>query len=207
MPLIVFLIIINFTLPVLCSPRFSPWIKLGVNFNKYKFIEKYFLDSPKYSYPPGLIIGISNEIRLSRALYIANDIYFKNTKSIISKKIFSIDIVKFTFKANYLRFSALLGIKIFKISDLLIGLDFGKLIRADVNFKFQTNHFLYSENITDNSPAIDTSICFGIAKKFDLERLRLILEIKYLISLAKYRYLEIGEWQNHGPHCVVGLQF
>jgi len=215
MPLIVFLIIINFTLPGLCSPRFSPWIKLGVNLNKYKFIEKYFADFydfPKYSYPSGLVIGISNEIKLSRALYIANEIYFKNTKSIISIYTTSQEIVEYTFKGNYLRFSALLGIKIFKISDFLIGLDFGKLIRADMNVTQKINYDSYSENITDNLPAFDTSICLGIAKKFDLERLRLIIEIKYLMSLAKYKYWskngywEIGEWRNHGPHCVVGLQ-
>jgi hypothetical protein len=215
MPLIVFLIIINLTLPGLCSPRFSPGIKLGINFNKYEFIEQYLAatyHSPTYSYPPGLILGISNEINLSRALYIANEIYFKNTKSIIS--IYTIEeISKYTFKGSYLRFSAILGIKIFKISDLLIGLDFGKLIRADVNLTHQLNYPSFYENITDNSPAIDAAICLGIAKKFDLKKLRLILEIKYLISPAKYRYWaeygywEIGEWRTHGPHCVVGLQF
>ncbi len=205
--IILFLIIMSTTSQSFCSDLFSPSIKFGINFNKMNFTKDN--SSKNNEYPAGLIIGISNETIINSVFFISNEIYFKNAKS--SRKYRAVITVgtNYNYNINYLRVASMIGINFFNITDLLIGLDVGKLTKVEFYIKSGFSHYdLDIINVKDYSPQFDTAICFGTSKKLETRRSKLILELKYLIGMTTYRKIPYyhGDFKFQGLNIILGFQ-
>lgn len=204
--------LIIFPITVYCSDLFSPLVKIGVNINRMEHQEptetnKYF----DYVYHPGFIIGISNETMILKKFYINNSLYWQYTKSQMSHipaaGYIPIDIFKF----NSLRFSMLLGFKIYDIIDLLMGVDFGRLTK--LNIKVYEHDWSNGWNyVPDNFLKFDTALCFGLGKGFRIFQQEFKVELKYLYGLTEYIYFSDnlgslpGPTRNHNLQLELGYR-
>jgi len=197
---------------IYCSDWFSPAIKFGMNFNRSQYSKEHVPE--KYFYPPGFNIGISNRIKLNQMFYISNDLYYKFKKSKMHVGFGIPEHNYLTYKTKFIRFSTFLGMKHLKYIDILVGIDLGKLLRADFvlsNFKEPNSEGIREFEITNNVPSIDPSIGFGLKKQFDLVEIESIIEVVYLLGLQKYKYnspvTRIGDkFRNHGMNFILGVK-
>ena len=196
---------------IYCSDWFSPAIKFGMNFNRSQYSKEHVPE--KYFYPPGFNIGISNRIKLNQMFYISNDLYYKYKKSKMHFY-FPGGEKYIMFGTDYIRLSALLGMKHLKYVDILMGFDFGKIIQADFVVSNKNNLSSYDKfkfEITNKVPSFDPSFCLGVRERFNLVKLKFIAEILYSIGLRKYKYVSPAvrindKFRNHSINIIFGVQ-
>jgi hypothetical protein len=119
------------------------------------------------------------------------------------------------YRTEYIRISTLLGIEYLQFSDILIGFDFGKLLRADYiisNYKKLKPNNTDEFEITETVPNFDVSLCVGISKIFRINKLKFVTEMKYFAGLKKYKYFSpIGgirqKFRNHNLDFDIGFIF
>ena len=208
---IYFLFILFIPVRVYCSDWFNPAIKLGINFNKSQYKTNNCIN--EYYYPPGISIGISNKIRLNQPFYISNDCYYKYKQSKMHVNFATPEWNFLLYRTEYIRISTLLGIEYLQFSDILIGFDFGKLLRADYiisNYKKLKPNNTDEFEITETVPNFDASFCLGVSKDFKINTIRLLTEIKYLVGIKRYKYFsQLGgirqKFRNHNLDCSIGF--
>ncbi|NPE27325.1 hypothetical protein HNV12_04970 [Methanococcoides sp. SA1] len=191
---------------VLGSKYFSPSIKIGINANRFSNDSKSY---DEYSYPLGYLVGLSNETKISNQVYISNSLYYKYKQSISHVHIVAGgggNVFDYKYTSNYIRFSPIIGFRIFDNTAILIGYDIGKMLTVDIDMEDVRNNY---ENFQKNHPDFDSALCFGVAKDLKIRNNNYKIELRYLYGLTEYKYhCDLGTLphpvRHHGFHIELG---
>jgi hypothetical protein len=115
------------------------------------------------------------------------------------------------YTSNYIRFSSMLGIKVFNSINLLVGIDVGRKINVNIDIRSKGEHcWCLKPNYIPN---FDYAICYGIGKYINIRKMNYIIELKYLYGLTEYKFCSDEEGcipnptKNQGMQLELGYKF
>ena len=213
--ILAFSLAIIFSVPCLSSTQFVPGMKVGINLSKQDFISgvQEFGGYPKYRYPLDLLLGVYCELQFSRRLSIMVELIYAKTTQKVALWASVENVSYFLHEARYAYFRLPLLLKvqtgIFAKPYFLIGPDVGYLRNADYLTYGVLGRDYYIDRRrqkTENLPTIDTSIDFGLGKKFEVRHVDVILETRVSLGLTVYDIPLVSSWKNKGIQFVLGVQ-
>lgn len=208
---IIFILVIC-SIKSFCSDKFTYGFKTGIGFWKLtnltathiSYIGKY----PLFPYSTGFSIGPFMENRLAKNIFLVNELLYQYSRVNVTRYTGIEGILEQNFETHCINVPILIKYQTNFLWQTSISLG------PSFSYSIRSNYFSYDEiygdtrsaDITDYMPTIFSSIELGLGEKYEMTNHNILTELRVQIGLTKFKYAEIGNWQNIGLVFIVGLQ-